>query len=90
MLAFVCFLLDLLACIISGYAIEILWNWFVAPTFGIAHLTYSSGLGIGLIIAAASNQFIPTKEEQILERSIYNIITPIFILVIGLITHLAQ
>lgn len=49
-----------------GYALSIVWGWFVAPTFGIARLSIPAAIGLSAIVgflAKSDTDDKPTEEQ---------------------------
>ena len=48
----------------SGYAISILWDWFVAPVFGVAAINIPQAIGLTLIVQYLTHQEQGTKPAK--------------------------
>jgi len=67
-----------------GYALSILWRWFVVPTFGIPALSIPAAIGLGLTIAYLTHQNIQEDESRPIEQAFaLAVIKPTFALFIG-------
>lgn len=49
--------------IFHGYALSVLWGWFVVPTFGAPDLAVVPAIGIGLMVGFLSRQ-LPRRKTQ--------------------------
>lgn len=47
----------------SGWAVTILWGWFVAPTFGLPALTITQAAGICLLLGVMRARMAAPKDE---------------------------
>lgn len=48
----------------SGYALSVLWGWFVVPTFELPALTIIQALGISLVVNYFTSDLQRTQEES--------------------------
>jgi hypothetical protein len=78
--------------LLNGWAISVLWGWFVTPLFGLPLLTIPYAIGLGLVIS----MFIPstaseTKDKgwsEILIALIAKVVaTPLAAIAMGWIVH---
>jgi hypothetical protein len=46
-----------------GWAISILWGWFVAPVFGLPAITISQAAGLSLVLSAMRAKLSAPKDE---------------------------
>lgn len=53
-----------LSAVFSGYALSIMWGWFVVPAFKIPALNIPQAIGIQLIIGYLTKQAEPETEEE--------------------------
>lgn len=49
---------------LDGYALSVLWGWFVAPTFGLPLLTYGVAAGIALTVRYLTRQVDHSEEKK--------------------------
>jgi hydrogenase/urease accessory protein HupE len=47
----------------SGYALSILWGWFIEPTFGVDQLSMTSAIGLSMVVAFLTHQVNPSQFE---------------------------
>lgn len=81
--------------IASGFALSVLWGWFVVPLFGVPNLTIAQAIGLSMVVGFLTYQYHDNhkKEEMSLAGKIIYlvllaIIQPAVTLVIGYIVHL--
>ncbi len=60
-------LLLALSSIFNGYALKVLWGWFIVPIFHLPQLTIPSAIGIALVVGYLTKQTNDCKKEK--ERS---------------------
>lgn len=80
--------------LISGWALSVMWLWFVVPLFGLPHLSVAQAIGLGLIVALfrnanATNASNPdgTRKSwgEIISGVLAVLLSPLYILLFGLI-----
>jgi|SRR5688572_3908279 len=49
---------------LDGYALSVLWRWFVAPTFGLPTLSYGIAAGIALTVRYLTRQVDHSEERK--------------------------
>lgn len=81
--------------IFNGYALSVLWGWFVVPTFGVPQLSVVSAIGIALIVSYMTHQITDDKKgekgnfgETMAQATANAITKPLFALLFGYIVHL--
>jgi len=52
------------AAICVGWAIKILWGWFIVPIFGLPILTAAQAIGIGMTVGLLTGKSATTKKEE--------------------------
>lgn len=54
----------------KGYALTLLWAWFVVPTFGMAPLALAPAIGLATVASYLTHQYMPkvTKEGSQLDQ----------------------
>ena len=73
----------------SGYALTILWAWFIVPTFGLPALNLPAAIGFAIVAAYLTHQYMPkTKQEggkwdEMLRVLAHTAFKPAFALVAG-------
>jgi hypothetical protein len=89
-LAVIALLITPLGIIWSGYALTILWEWFIVSTFGIASLTIPVAVGIAIIINYLTKGYsgnepedTRTSEEKIIFSIVVAVLKPAFALLFG-------
>lgn len=71
-----------------GYALTVLWGWFVVPTFNLPPISIAAALGISLIVSMLTNRpDLQTKENDgwtsVMEHLAYGIALPALSLFLG-------
>ena len=96
---FILFLLglvaDVIAYILNGFALSVLWGWFVVPVFHLAQLNIAPAIGFALVVGFLTHQaHVDMKKEEmtVIHKSCLkvgnNIGAPITALLVGWIVHL--
>ena len=73
----------------SGYALTILWAWFIVPTFGLPALNLPAAIGFAIVSAHLTRQYmLQTKQEgskwdETLRALSHTAFKPAFALVAG-------
>jgi len=75
-------LLCVLALLIRGLCLSILWGWLIAPVFGLPALGIAPALGLTVFL----NFLLDHKKEQHAAADI--IVVPLFVLGVGWVIHL--
>jgi putative Mn2+ efflux pump MntP len=76
---------------LRGWAIKVLWGWFVVPVFGLPALTVMSAIGVSMVIVALNPNYSKpnTKDDTALERAAFTlfmaILFPLMSVGIGII-----
>jgi len=52
------------ASIWSGYALSVLWAWFIVPAFGLPMLSIPAAIGVSMIVSYITHQTIPSDKEE--------------------------
>lgn len=83
------------AAIFRGYALSILWGWFIIPVFHLPPLSVPYAIGFALVVSYLTHQTIPSDnsdEHESFGYKIFKVIimaatTPAFALLFGWIVH---
>jgi hypothetical protein len=78
-----------------GFALKVLWKWFVVPTFNLPVLSLAPAIGLAMVVGYLTKQsHWPTAEEleksnseRALEGTLMAIIKPSFALLFGWVVH---
>lgn len=72
---------SIISIILNGFALSVLWGWFVAPAFGLPELSVGYAMGIAVLI----DMLNPTSQKpDSIEAVIANaVLRPIFTLIFG-------
>ncbi len=86
-----------LSAMLNGYALSVLWGWFIVPTFGLPQLSVVAAIGVAMVVGYLTNHQQPEKEDPYDDRSFGQkmgpvialaVMKPIFALTFGWIVHL--
>lgn len=84
-----------LSSIFNGYALCVLWGWFMVPTFGLPKISIPAAIGIALVIRYLTREMSASKsdeeggfKESLLMDILIAILQPSFALFFGWIVHL--
>jgi hypothetical protein len=82
----------LLGAILNGFALSILWGWFMIPTFQLPEIGIVQAIGIGLVISFLTHQRMQSREGEDARKVLRNQITgaliqPIAALLLGWVVH---
>lgn len=92
--AFVKVVLWLIALVVSvlfnGYALTILWRWFVVPTFGLVQLSIPAAIGFSLTVSYLTTRSSELKsdDDDIAAAFIRALLLPTLVLAFGYIVQL--
>ena len=53
-----------LSSIFDGYALKVLWGWFVVPTFGLPQLSIPAAIGIAIVVGYLTKEGNDCKKEE--------------------------
>ncbi len=70
----------------GGYALSVLWGWFMVPTFGFIPLTIPAAIGVMLVVNLLTHQSRSGEEERsdaIAARITFNLFGPGIALIAG-------
>ena len=75
-----------LCLVLSAWAGATLWEWFVAPLFGLPLLNYAQALGLALVAKYFASHTPPYKEKELMVEKISAILVPLLnpLFVVGL------
>lgn len=78
----------IVASILNGWAISVLWLWFVAPLFGLPVLTIPQAIGLSLVIGMFTSRYrdqddAKDKTGRIVNSLVLAVFMPVFAVVIG-------
>lgn len=71
----------------QGWALKILWGWFIVPAFGIAALSFSGAMGLMIVSSLMTSQYIKRDEEAEVEAITYGLALPVVLLGVGWIVR---
>jgi hypothetical protein len=89
-------LLIVLSAIFNGYALSVLWGWFVVPTFGGPALGIVPAIGIAMVVGYLTHQSHDCKKEddelrmRFTKQVVGALLKPAFALFFGWIVHLVM
>lgn len=80
--------------ILNGYALSVLWGWFVVPTFSVPALGIVPAIGIAMMVSYLTYQTHNCKKEErgsdkkLSEGIMTVVLKPLLALLLGWIIHL--
>jgi len=80
--------------ILNGWAVSLLWEWFIATKFGIPSISIAHGVGLTVLAMMLTSQVLivpkTTKEaeEAIQAAMVLYFVKPIVCLIVGFFIHL--
>jgi hypothetical protein len=74
-----------LSSILNGWALSILWEWFMVPVFALPSLTIPTAIGISLVVSYLTHHYVDTDkdEENAAKVGMYAFLKPVVVLAIG-------
>jgi hypothetical protein len=84
---------SLLSHILNGFALTVLWGWFIVPVFGLPVLAIVPAIGLALVAGFLTHQVVKTPTGESLSDTLVKCLTislskPILFLLIGWIVTL--
>ena len=80
--------------IANGFALSVLWGWFISPVFGLPALTIVQAIGLSMVVSYLTYQYIrdsgekKTLTKSILTELVMAILRPALVLGLGAIVNL--
>ncbi len=76
--------------IANGWALSVMWGWFVVPLFGLPALSIPAAIGLSMVVGMLTHQTMPTEKDKSAGLLITGIIahailTPLLIVAVGYI-----
>ncbi|QQG45560.1 MAG: hypothetical protein HYW89_01360 [Candidatus Sungiibacteriota bacterium] len=78
----------IVAYLLSGVALKLLWGWFMVPTLGLPVISLVQAIGVGIVISFLTQQHIPRDKDEAKELLIYEVIKPVLAIAVGWVVHL--
>lgn len=77
--------------VVNGWALSVLWDWFMVPAFGLPHLAVSYAIGISVVIGLLTHQRQEQKKYEnmdeaakgLLEQGTYVVAKPLVAVLVG-------
>ncbi len=76
------------AYLLNGVALKLLWGWFMVPTLGLPVISLVQAIGIGIVIGFLTQQHIPRDEDAKKELLFFEVLSPVLAIAVGWIVHL--
>ena len=78
---------------LNGWALSVLWGWFIVPTFGASKLEIAPAIGLAMVVSFLTAKFQMQDEggdakRRLVTHSVFVIIHPLLALAIGWIVQL--
>lgn len=85
-----------IASILNGWALSILWAWFIVPVFGLPALSIVQAIGLAMVVSFLTRRIAIKKEDDeeegawliIAKALLYAIISPLLTVFVGYIVTL--
>lgn len=83
----------ILSSILMGYALSVLWGWFMVPTFGLPHLAIAPAIGLSLVVhcltvSTTYHEDERSYAEKLLYSMVISVLMPLIVLSMGYVVHL--
>lgn len=79
----------ILVWILNGFALKVIWGWFMVPVFGLPALTIPAALGIGILVSyLTQNSVSPDQQTGRRWTAMQLLARPILALGLGALVHL--
>ena len=62
-----------LSCLWSGYALSVLWGWFVVGTFGLPQLTINTAIGLAMLVSYMTQPYDNKKTDRSPEEALMHV-----------------
>jgi len=79
-----------LGIVLNGYALSVLWGWFMVPTFNLPKLTVAPAIGIAMVVGYLTQPDLGKLQEKEMDAGtkivygvIYTFSKPAFALLFG-------
>lgn len=71
--------------VLNGYALTVLWTWFVVPTFGAPALGLAQAIGLAVVVSYLTHQYSAKSDKKTdwSETAAFIIVKPAFALLVG-------
>ena len=80
--------LMIVAYLLNGVVLKLLWGWFMVPTLGLPVISLVQAIGIGIVISFLTQQHIPRDEDEKKKLLVFEILKPVFTIAVGWVVHL--
>ena len=85
------FLVVALSVLLDGWALSLLWGWFIVPTFNAPELTLAPAIGLALVVRYLTTHFEQPEDddpvENLIRAIVHAAVKPMMALAIGWIVH---
>jgi len=70
--------------LVNGWALWLLWGWFMVPLLSLPSLTLAQSIGVGMAVSYATYSYVPSKEN---DKGLFAvvIVRPLVAVLLGLI-----
>ena len=81
------------AAILNGWALSVLWGWFFVPTLRLPELGIVQAIGIAMVVGYLTYQHIDTQPKsgdgtsKLIETGVNSVIRPVFAVAFGWVVH---
>lgn len=80
--------------LLNGWALSLMWGWFIAPVFDVVPLTFGHAIGVSMVTSYMTYQYIKKAKEEkadfveeFVEAFLIAVFRPLLYVGYGLIIH---
>ena len=92
LIAFIALVLMIVSAMVNGWALSILWGWFIVPVFGLPKISIVQAAGINLLATTIVAQRPKDDEDDpklsLAKDFLFSILHPFLALMLGYVVHL--
>jgi len=69
--------------LLRGWALSVLWSWFMVPIFHAPPLSIAQATAVSLVVSLLCHQQIPQKDDETWDAITYPLLVPLIAVAIG-------
>jgi len=73
--------------ILNGWALWLLWGWFMVPSLSLPSLSLAQSIGVGMVISYATYTYVPRQDGGDNDRLIALVAQPLIYTLLGYTVH---
>ena len=77
-----------LGVLLQGWAIHLLWNWFIPPIFGLTGLTIGQSIGLSLVVGIFTSSPSTARDEDRSASAFREVANPFIYVLLGWIVQM--